>query len=259
MILISWTALVFVLMLFAGQRWQLARRRDALNRALHEIRRPLQVLAFHSPGASTPRGRMLYLPSQGPLSPRGSITEPVLQAIDAVGNLDRELNGGPPAGRRSELVATRLMADGCVRRWRSRAALSGARIELLWGGSDALVRGDGVALAAALENLIVNAIEHGGPEIEVSGRAIADRVRIVVKDNGVKARPAGKPEAPVETLARLSGGGSHGHGLAVAERVARDHGGRLEMVFSGGGSEVTLLLPKSTRSKGNPSAVKVNW
>ncbi len=202
---------------------------------------------------------MLFLPSPGPLSPRGSVTEPVLQAIAAVGNLDRELNGGPPAGRRSELVATRLMADGCVRRWRSRAALSGARIELLWGGPDALVRGDGVALAAALENLIVNAIEHGGPEIEVSGRAVADRVRIVVKDSGAEARPAGKPDSPVETLARLSGRGSHGHGLAVAEQVARDHGGRLETVFSGGGSEVTLLLPKSSRSKGNSSAVKVNW
>lgn len=202
---------------------------------------------------------MFFLSTSGPLSPRGSVTEPVLQAIAAVGDLDRELNGGPPAGRRSEMVATRLMADGCVRRWRSRAALSGARIELFWGGPDALVRGDGVALAAALENVIVNAIEHGGPEIEVSGRLVGGRVRIVVKDSGVEARPVGRPDAPAETLARLSGGGSHGHGLAVAERVVRDHGGRLDTVFSGNGSEVTIVLPKSSRGAGASSAVKVNW
>jgi len=257
--LVSWAALVFVLMLLAGQRWRLARRRDALNEALHEIRRPLQALALLSPGVPAPGGPMLPLPRPGTLSPRTSVTEPVLQAIAAVGDLDRQLNGGPPAGRRSELVAARLMADGCVRRWRSRAALSGARIELLWSGPDALVRGDGVALAAALENLIVNAIEHGGPQIDVSGKSVGGRVRIVVKDSGVDARPAEQPDAPAATLARLTGGGSHGHGLAVVERVIHDHGGRLETLFSDSGSEVTILLPKSSRVTGISSAVKVNW
>jgi signal transduction histidine kinase len=257
--LLSWTAFAFALMLLAGQHWRLARRRDALNRALHEIRRPLQALALLPPGAPAPGGPLLSWSSPGPVNSRASVTEPVLQAIAAVGDLDRELNGGPPAGRRSEMIAARLMADSCVRRWRSRAALSGARIELFWSGPDVLVRGDGVALAAALENLIVNAIEHGGPEIEVSGRSVGGRVRIVVKDSGVEARPAGRPDPPAETLARLTGRGSHGHGLAVVERVLGEHGGRLETAFSVRGSEVTLLVPKVSRGPGASSAVRVNW
>ncbi|MEX0620691.1 MAG: sensor histidine kinase [Solirubrobacterales bacterium] len=254
-----WSLLVFVLMLLAGQRWRLSRRRDALNRALHEIRRPLQALALLPPVALAPGGPQLSPGRMGTARFRGSVTEPVLQAIAAVGDLDRELNGGPRASRRSEMIAARLMTDGCVRRWRSRAALSGARIALLWSGPDVLVRGDGVGLAAALENLIVNAIEHGGPEIEVSGRAVGGRVRIVVKDNGVDGRPAGRPDAPAETLARLTGKGRHGHGLAIAVRVAQEHGGRLETDFSRRGSEVTLLLPKASRSSGSTSAVRVNW
>ncbi len=258
----SWTALAFALMLLAGQRWRVARRRDALNRALHEIRRPLQALALLSPGLSISGAPLLSLPPVGRAGParfRGSVSEPVLQAIAAVGDLDRELNGGPPAGRRTEMIAARLMADGCVRRWRSRAALSEARIALLWSGPDVLVRGDGVGLAAALENLIVNAIEHGGPQIEVSGRVVGGKVRIVVKDNGVEGRAAGRPDAPAEILARLTGRGRHGHGLAVAGRVAQEHGGRLETNFAGSGSEAILLLPKASRASGGSSAVRVNW
>ena len=258
MSVLLWSAFGFSLMLLAGQHWRLVRRRDALNRALHEIRRPLQALALLSPGAPASGGPLLSLP-RGATGSRGSVTEPVLQAIAAVGDLDRELNGGPPPGRRSEMVAARLMADSCVRRWRSRAALSGADIELLWGGPDVLIRGDGVALAAALENLIVNAIEHGGPQIEVSGTAVGGRVRMVVKDSGTESRPVGRPDPPAETMARLTGRGRHGHGLVVAERVVRDHGGRLETAFSPGGSEVTLLLPKASRRSGSSAAVKVNW
>jgi len=257
--LLFWSAFAFALMLLAGQRWRLVRRRDALNRALHEIRRPLQALALLPPAVPAPGGPLLSFATRGQATSRGSVTEPVLQAIAAVGDLDRELNGGPPTGRRSEMVAARLMADSCVRRWQSRAALSEARIELLWSGPDVLIRGDGVALAAALENLIVNAIEHGGPQIEVTGHAIGARVRIVVNDNGVVGRPPGRPDAPAETLARLTGRGRHGHGLAVCERVVRDHGGRLETEFSEGGSRVTLLLPRASRGSGTSSAVKVNW
>jgi signal transduction histidine kinase len=60
-------------------------------------------------------------------------------------------------------------------------------------------------------------------------------------------------------VARLTGKGSHGHGLAVVERVVREHGGRVEKEFSERGSEVTLLLPRASRSSRSSSAVKVNW
>lgn len=243
---VSWTALAFTLMILAGGRWRDCRRRNALNQSLHEIRRPLQALVLLSPAGRGP------LPAGGP---RVSMAEPVLQAMSAVGDLDRELNGGPAAAKRSETIAARLMADGCVRRWQSRAALVGGRIELSWSGPDVLLRGDGVALAAALENLIVNAIEHGGPEVSVSGCVIGRRVRIEVSDNGVDGRPAGRLRTP----AGKRGRGNHGHGLAVAERAVSEHGGRLDTAFDSGGSRVAIVLPRATRSPGSSSAVRVNW
>ncbi len=242
------TALAMLLMLLAGEKWRLGRRRHALNRALHEIRRPLQALMLLSP------------PGDGPV-PVGMrpVTEPVLQVISAVSDLDRELNGGPPPGRRSETVAARLMADSCVRRWRSRAALSGSTIELRWAGPDGLLSGDGVALASALENLIVNAIEHGGPRITVSGRSLGRRIRIEVHDDGFASRPADRPVSPAQTVSVMRGRGRTGHGLEVAASTAELHGGKLETAFAGSGSRAALVLPRSSRPAGSSVPVKVNW
>ena len=242
------TTLALLLMILAGEKWRLGRRRHALNRALHEIRRPLQALVLLSP------------PGDGPL-PVGMrpVTEPVLQVMSAVSDLDREVNGGPAPGRRSETVAARLMADACVRRWRSRAALSGATIALHWAGPDGLLSGDGVALASALENLIVNAIEHGGPRITVTGRSVGKRIRIEVLDDGVAARPPGSPSSPAQTVAGMRAKGRHGHGLEVVGRTAVDHCGKLETEFATKGSRATLILPRSTRPAGRSTPVRVNW
>jgi signal transduction histidine kinase len=257
--LASWTVLALALMLLAGQHWRLTRRRDALNRALHEVRRPLQALVLLSPGLPAGGGALKSLPGPGSPASRRLLVEPVLQVVSAVGDLDRELNGGPPPRRRHEMLAVRLMADSCVRRWQSRAALSDGRIELLWSGPDVLVRGDGVALASALENMILNAIEHGGPRITVTGRTTGGNVLIAVRDDGVEGRAPNRPVGPGETIARLTGRARHGHGLAVVDRVARDHGGKVETQFSEGGSEVVLVLPKASRASRSSQAVKVNW
>ncbi len=242
------TGLAVLLMMLAGEKWRLGRRRHALNRTLHEIRRPLQALVLLSP------------PGEGPV-PVGMrpVAEPVLQVMSAVTDLDRQLNGGPPPMGRSETVAARLMADACVRRWRSRASLSHKTIELHWAGPDGLLSGDGVALAAALENLIVNAIEHGGPRITVTGRLVGKRIRIEVLDDGISAAAGGNPGRVPEIVAASQGKGGHGHGLEVARRTAAAHGGKLETVFAADGSRAALVLPRSSRPAGSSSPVRVNW
>lgn len=218
----------------AGGEWRLARLRDSLNRDLHEIRRPLQALALDGSGSS------------------------VRQAVRAVGRLDRRLNGGADPPRRPETIACRLLVDSCVRRWRSRARLAGAEIELRWVGPDALVRGDGIALAGAIENLIINAIEHGGPAIRVDAVTVGRWVRIEVIDSGRSSRPAGRDGAPAEVIARQRGD-RHGHGLAIAEEAVREHGGRFELELGEEGSKVTVALPCSRSRRRAPGGVKVNW
>ncbi|HTU15191.1 MAG TPA: ATP-binding protein [Solirubrobacterales bacterium] len=212
--------LLTALAAIVAQTWRGSRRRVALNRALHEIRRPLQAMALAAP----PQGATGIQPGT------------VWQAISAVGELDRHLNGPDDEPPRHDPVAARLMAGACVSRLRVTADLAGSRISMRWAGPEAFVRGDGPALAGAIENLLLNAIEHGGPEVTLNAVVTASHLRLEVIDSG---------RGPADRGSRGRGSHSarHGHGLVVARRAAENHGGRLEKDLSETGSKVTLVLP----------------
>jgi signal transduction histidine kinase len=114
-------------------------------------------------------------------------------------------------------------------------------LALQWSGDSARVWGERLRLAQATGNLIANAIEHGGGEINVRGGRDSGRsiVRIEVLDAG-----PGLP-APVADLARRprGGRGTRGRGLAIAATIARDHGGRLAAAPSERGARLVLELP----------------
>jgi hypothetical protein len=239
---------LFVLLVSFRERRH-AHRCSAVNRALHELRRPLQIMALAAPGG----------PRAGVGSGRPESALPVWQAIRALGDVERQLNGGPARGLRDELIACRLMTDACVRRWRSRAHLAGAAIELRWAGPDALIRGDGAALAAALENLILNAIEHGGPAITVNALRVGRRLRIEVLDNGRSGHRTGGRGSPAGVISQLRGSSRHGHGLEVVQETVRRHGGRFELEIADSGSKAILVLPVGTPAPARRSGIRVNW
>jgi signal transduction histidine kinase len=207
--------------------WRLGRRRSALNEALHELRRPLQAIALTCGGAAAPQ-----------------IVEGSVQlAARALERLDREINGGGcPSGPR-EPTRARPLLESAVARWRSRASLGGGSLSLQWHAGEALVEADRLALAQALDNLIVNAIEHGGPSIAVEGRLRGSRLRLLVVDSGRASRPRSRRGTPAETIARLSGRRRCGHGLAVVRRFAEVHGGRFALRRSERGTLAMLELP----------------
>ncbi|MGK2955571.1 MAG: ATP-binding protein [Solirubrobacterales bacterium] len=252
----GWSLMVVLLLLLAAQSWRGAQRRMALNRALHEIRRPLQALALSSV-ETAPAGR---LPGRQPNARPGDplvITGSIWQAIRALGDLDRQLNGVPGQRASSELFACRLMVDACVRRWQSRAHLAGSTIELRWAGPDALVRGDGTAISGAVENLILNAIEHGGPAITVNGLTFGKWVRVEVIDSGRREQAPANPE--VTRPESRSERRRHGHGLEVVRSVAADHDGRLDLELSEDGSKAVFVLPASSNIPARGVPVRVNW
>jgi len=107
-----------------------------------------------------------------------------------------------------------------------------------------------MALRRAITNLIDNALRYAGGPVEVEARREGANVVIEVLDRG-----AGIPEAEAERLkqpfTRLeparSGRGGAGLGLAIVERVARAHGGRLELApRPGGGLAARLILAHSS-------------
>jgi signal transduction histidine kinase len=211
------------------QGMRAGRRRSALNEAMHELRRPLAAIALETSVSQ----------SSGPSALQGSSLHLVSAALE---RLDHEINGeSPPRFRR--VVDLEPLVLSAVRRWQSRARLAGGSVKMRWGAGDALVAGDQLGLSQALDNLIVNAIEHGGPAIVVEGRCDGGRLRVSVLDSGRSSRPASRRGAPAEVIARLSGKRRHGHGLAVVRRVAAEHGGRFVLRRAAGGSVAALELP----------------
>lgn len=210
--------------LFAG------RRRTALNEALHEVRRPLQVLALLPPAARAE--------GQAP-----AIDGAVQMAATALERLEREINGSP-LGADQRPVPVRELLAAATRRWQARAALSGAELSLRWcTGSPALVEGDRDELARALDNLIANAIEHGGPAIVVVARGGVGWVELLVADSGRGSRPPARRQGPTQLVARLTGRRRHGHGLRLVRRAAAMHGGEFHLHRSETRTEAVLALP----------------
>jgi len=224
----GWPLALTMATALAFQGLRAGRRRLALNQALHELRRPLQAIALAGAGPGS--------------APPPVLASSVELAAAALERLDREVNGSG-LRRPAEEVELRPLLEAALRRWRGRAGQVDATLSLRWRAGRAAVLGDRVELAQALDNLIVNAIEHGGPAISVDARPYRGGVRIVVADSGRAARPAARRETPGEAITRLAGRSRHGHGLAVVRQVAAGHAGRFALRRSERGSLALLELP----------------
>jgi|SRR5881394_49475 len=236
-IVAGWPLAATMAAALTAQGLRAGRRRSALNEALHELRRPLQAIALVGGG--------------------GVGSPPVLEssvrlAAAALERLDREVNGGT-LQRPAEVVDIRPLLEAAVRRWQARARLVGGSLKLRWRAGRAAVVGDRVELTQALDNLIVNALEHGGPEVSIDARPYKGRLRIVIADSGRDSRPAERRDTPSDVITRLSGRCRRGHGLVVVRQVAAAHEGRFALRRSEGGSLAMLELPLIS-DRGAPAA-----
>src|SRR4029077_16089914 len=117
-----------------------------------------------------------------------------------------------------------------LERWRPMAARTGG-FRVYWDGGPAPVEGDAVQMARALDNLIANALEHGGPPVVVTGARVAGRIRVTIA-TGSSQRGARRERDP-----------RRGHGTEVVSRVASAHRGRFALCRTGSGCVAALELP----------------
>jgi len=215
--LASWPVCATIAAAAATARVLDSRRRGALNRALHELRRPLQALVLSSGREEGPGAHALRV------------------ALTALDELDREINGSE---RRVEMrpVDCRALVQPAVERWRGVAAATRRSLVLIWRAGAASVLADPDRVAQALDNLIDNALRHGGLRVYVDADVCAGGVRITVRNSGGAAqRPPRSRDA------------RHGHGLAIVSRVAAEHGGHFRMLRTPAGVTATLELPLAPR------------
>jgi two-component system OmpR family sensor kinase len=103
-------------------------------------------------------------------------------------------------------------------------------------------------LAAALLNLLDNALKHGATQVQVTEIAQDDSHSIVLQDNG-----SGLDEADRQRLQTALDAqdyeGKTGLGLMLADRVARAHGGQLRLLSSNAGCRVELRIGQPTRAR----------
>jgi signal transduction histidine kinase len=191
----------------------------ALNRALHELRRPLQALVLMEQGSGQPA-------ASPPAASRRGLLE---VAESALQDLDGAVNGGG-ASRPSRRFSLREVVLAALERWRPMAARAGG-IRVYWDGGPAPVEGDAVQMARALDNLIANALEHGGPPVVVTGARVAGRIRVTIA-NGAGNRAIGDRRDPRK-----------GHGTEVVSQVASAHRGRFALCRTGSGCVAALELP----------------
>jgi two-component system osmolarity sensor histidine kinase EnvZ len=121
-------------------------------------------------------------------------------------------------------------------------------------GPPAWVRIKPTALSRVASNLIDNALAYGRPPLEVAAARHGDDVVVEVADRG-----PGIPSGDVERLkkpftranearARTDGAAGAGLGLAIVDRIARLHGGRLDLLpREGRGTVARVTFPAASQ------------
>jgi signal transduction histidine kinase/HAMP domain-containing protein len=165
--------------------------------------------------------------------------------------------GAGTSGPAHEEVDVAVLVDGVARDWRARL---GDDREIVVAVPDGLppIRAEGAQLRLALGELVDNAVRFSTPGEPVVLRAerVDDTVALAVEDAGGPAASAFEGLVGAFQQGEAAATRSHdglGLGLALTERVARAHGGRLEITPSPAGTVVSILVPVATGHEAEPT------
>lgn len=196
--------------------------RERVARACHEVRGPLAAAGLAL--------RTMERFEEAPLERVAALDEQLRRAALAVEDLDRR-----GRDRVAPMTVQQLMAS-LRTTWSPVCAAAGRPLVVGAAPLGLAVLADRTRLAQAAGNVIANSLEHGAGAIEVRPRVCGDRLRLEVRDGG------GGLGRPLKQIVRRprAGLGRRGRGLAIADEIARRHGGSLT---TAPGAAVVLELP----------------
>ena len=194
---------------------------------VHEVRSPVAALVAVAETAADSRGGSDEIPTL------------VRLALAASRAIERIVLDVAVASVRLEPVDMGALVRDAVAAHRVRGAEVAVVVD------DGLsVDGDPVRLRQVIDNLIANALVHGGSEVTVRAARREGAVHVVVSDTGPGIAPDQLDsifDAGVRLDADTSGSGL---GLALARAIAQAHGGSLVAQSAPGqGAAFTLALP----------------
>ena len=214
----------------------LERQERFIQDVSHEMKTPMTIA----------RGHLELLRGQDPEPPELSVALDELERMDAI--VERLLVlakvGQPDFVLRAEVNLESLLEDVFMR-W-SELAPRAWRLGPIASGR---VVADAERLRTALDALIENAVKYTQPHdaIEIRARAGAAQVSIEVEDEG-----CGVAKEALDRIfdrfaradsARTRAAGGVGLGLAIADAIAKAHGGACHVVSTDDGSVFSLRLP----------------
>jgi len=234
-----------------------ARLERRLSRAenLAAMGRLTATLAHEIKNILTPLQLSLQLLERGaaalPGEQRARAGENLAAALAEVDQLARLADQFSQYARLPEPHLERLDLAAVARAAAARPMCEGVGVTCA-AGEAVPVLGDGVLLARAAHNLVLNACEASpaGAVVEVAARREEDRALLEVLDRGggVPAAVAGRVFEPYVSTKRRGSG----LGLSLVRDIARQHGGSVTLEDRpGGGARARLVLPLA-REDGAP-------
>jgi signal transduction histidine kinase len=199
---------------------------DHLAVLVHEVRSPVAALAAVAETAADSGGESDEIPTL------------VRLALAASRAIERIVLDVAVASVRLEPVDMGALVRDAVAAHRVRGAEVAVVVD-----DGLIVDGDPVRLRQVIDNLIANALVHGGSEVTVRAARREGAVHVVVSDTGRGIAPDQLDSifAGVRLDADTSGSGL---GLALARAIAQAHGGSLVAQSAPGqGAAFTLALP----------------
>jgi signal transduction histidine kinase len=228
---------------------RLVMRLRSLTRPAHELRGALTALQLGLDPADR-RNRCtpgFVLRSEG-------LRAQLERATFALAELDRRrqgkevaANGAAVDQREAESLDLATIVLRTAGAWSQLAPGYGARLDLDWRAGPVPIDGHAASLRQALDNLIANALEHGGGRVLVEGERLGARARVTISDGGPGPR----------LHAKSTGASWHsprGHGLAIASEAIEAHGGSLMSGVGGNGAALVLELPVTTTVRSSSGA-----
>ena len=242
--------LVTALNSFMGRlRTSLSRTEDFIAEAAHRVRTPLATVRAQAEVTH----RKLQKPEH-----RMAMRE-MIRAIDESARSATQMLDHAMVRFRSDTLADdamdlRALVGEVCDRLDATAGLRDIDIVRELPDEDLPVRGDGILLQAALQNMLDNAIKYSPADstITVGAQVDGGHIRVAIVDEG-----RGFGDADLATVkTRYTRGANVGDvvgsglGLTIADEVATAHRGTIEITSSakGSGSCVSLVLPRISSS-----------